>query len=167
MNNNGIQINLTEWLIRARKAQLGVQPVPRTKQLIKFYHQLSLGQKTLGGEFDIINNVLLLWDCTKDGDLTRLWVVYPLSVSVYKWRYDIMATAANKAAKSSQPFVGGFSNTQHNTGEFSLTIQTQFTKEFTLEELGDLDLEYVGENGEFDYDDTEEENTSEESNNIG
>lgn len=48
-----------------------------------------------------------------------------------------------------------------------MTIQTQFTKEFTLEELGDLDLEYVGENGEFDYDDTEEENTSEESNNIG
>lgn len=111
--NSGLQLTVKPWFIRIRKSLNGEIPSPgRSSVLQAFYKQ---GQLLLPGDFSDMHNLLLLWKANAGGDFLGLSLVYPLSLSIMKWRVDIPHPAQST--------------------ELTTTYQA------TFEELGDLPIE--------------------------
>ena len=79
-------------------------------------------QQILPEEFGEMHNLLLLWNATPTGDFKGLSLVYPFSAELAKWRAEIPHPA--------------------QTASIMTTYQSAF------DELGDLDIEPLGEGEE-------------------
>ena len=152
LNNNGLQMQIADFVIRTRKATSGAIPHPTTKAFDGF-----LKQMTLGGDFDIIHNLLLLWETNKDGDLRGISLIYPLSATQQKWRYEVrhpLATGSVTSRKNDSTASSTNSSVHTDFNSASSSIKPRINQEdiqliyqtsmLLSADLDDLPIEYIG-----------------------
>ncbi len=149
LNNNGLQMTVGELILRTRKATSGAVPRPTTKTFDRF-----LKQMTLGGDFDVLHNLLILWETNQHGELQGISLIYPLSPTVEKWRYTIphpLAAGTFKSGKKAQSMsqIGQQDLTEDVENNIVATGGKEdllfiYQTEMLMNNLDDLEVEYVG-----------------------
>lgn len=146
LNNNGLHTQVDDVVIRIRKAVDGKMPKPSTQELRDYYNQVN-GQLKLGGDFNKMTNLLVLWDCNHKGDFKNLSLIYPYAYNIERWRYRVPNPLTSSDTQSNE--TTGAENSQTDTfiriEDLPLIRVSQI--KLPLDDLSDQPIDWMGKEG--------------------